>query len=459
MSSVVVGVDLGTGGARAVALARDGGVRLWVYEPFDGADSWPAGRADPAAWLNGLGRLLARVNDSGLEIAAVGIGGQSPTTVPITGSGGTVVAGLAATCRHPAGNGLDRTGHHLAQLDFLRHELGQPVAGGQIWDWALRCLGAGDVQGLWPGEEPIPGYGEHVEVGTVIGHCDGSLGLSEGTPLVSASNDAYMSFWAGGLCTPRRGHDPGGRTGGLGVAVDAAQRPADIPGYFSPVAGVEVVGGPTNGHGQLLEWWSTTSGRSIEDLLTLAERVAPGAGGLLVLPYHDGERAPRWESRLRGEIHGLTFDTGVAEIARAVLEAAGYGLRHVHEELQAAGVAMDVMCCAGSPALSRLWCSIKASVLEVPVEVPDRPDQLSAHGCALCAGAALDWWDGVGAERMDSWPLARMTRIEPSPDEAYRAGYERFVALGDAAVARLPEVERSEAVARAARERSEQERG
>ena len=439
MTSVVVGVDLGTGGARAVALARGGSVRLWMYEAFVGAGAWPPGRADPASWLDGLGRLLARVDEAGLEIAAVAVGGQSPTTVPLPDDGRNNPVGLAATCRHPAGIGLDRTGQHLAQLEFLSREAGRPLAGAQIWDWALRCLGAGDVQGLWPGEETVPGYGERVEVGTVIGLCDGSLGLPAGTPLVSASNDAYMSFWAGGLGTPRRGHDPGGRTGGLGVAVEAAQRPAQIPGYFSPVAGVQVVGGPTNGHGQLLEWWSTTSGLPIEELLARAQSVDPGAGGVLVLPYHDGERAPRWESRLRGEIHGLTFDTGVAEIARAVLEAAGYGLRHVHEQLRDSGVEMDVMCCGGSPALSRLWCSIKASVLGVAVDMPQRPEQLSAHGCALAAGAALDWWEGVGAASMDSWPLAAMTRIEPVPAPAYRANYERFVALGDAAAARLDE--------------------
>ena len=254
---------------------------------------------------------------------------------------------------------------------------------------------------------------------------------------MSASNDAYMSFWAGGLGTHRRGHDPGGRTGGLGVAVAAAERPAGMMAFFSPVAGVEVVGGATNGHGQLLEWWSAVSGRPIEELLSLAAGVPPGAGGLVVLPYHDGERSPRWEPRLRGEMHGLAFDAGVAEIARAVLEAGAYGLRHIHEDLQASGVDMDVMCCGGSPALSRLWCSIKASVLEVAVDVPDRPEQLSAHGCALAGGSALGWWDPIGAETMDSWPLAAMTRIEPSPDDAYREGYERFVALGDAAAARL----------------------
>ena len=436
MTEVALGVDLGTGGARAAALDSAGAVRLWMYEPFDGAASWPAGRADPAAWLDGLGRLLARLGEEGHEIAAISIGGQSPTTVPLAG-GGAEAVGMAVTCRHPAGIGLDRTGQHLAQLDYLRAEMGDEIRGAQIWDWALRRLGAGEIQGLWPTEEPIPGYGDAVAVGTVIGRCDGSLGVASGTPLVSASNDAYMSFWSGGLGTPSRGHDPGGSTGGVGVAIASADRPPELFGFPSPVAGVEVVGGPVNGHGQLLEWWSRVSGRPIAELLALAADVPPGAGGVVVLPYHGGERAPRWEPHLRGEIHGLSFDAGAAEIARAVLEGAAYGLRHIRDGLEAAGVGMDVMCCAGSPALSRLWCSIKASVLEVVVEVPDRPEQLSAHGCALAAGAALGWWEGVGAVSMDSWPLVPMSRIEPVPDDAYRAGYERFVALGDAAVARL----------------------
>ena len=214
MTEVVVGIDLGTGGARAAALDSDGGVRLWMYEPFAGAASWPAGRADPVAWMDGLGRLLDRVGEAGHEITAVGIGGQSPTTVPLAASVGsrhgdeTASAGFAVTCRHPAGIGLDRAGQHLAQLEVLRSEMGGDIQGAQVWDWALRRLGAGEIQGMWPAEEPIPGYGEPVMVGTVIGRCDGSLGVAAGTPLVSASNDAYMSFWAGGLGIPGRGARP-----------------------------------------------------------------------------------------------------------------------------------------------------------------------------------------------------------------------------------------------------------
>ena len=428
-STVVIGVDLGSSGARAVAVTPDGTVKAWTHQHFAEAGAWPGGRADPEIWRAGLERALTRVRE-GLEIAAVAVGGQSPTTVPMSHE-------LAVTCQHPVGNGLGRIGQHLAQREFLENELGYEIIAAQSWDWALRQLGADDIQGLWPDEDEIPGYGRPVAVGAVIGPGDGSLGLPVGTPLVSASNDAYMSFWAGGLGVPGRGHDPGGRTGGIGVAVAAADRPASLIGFESIVAGVEIVGGPVNGHGEGLEWWADLSGLSIGDLLERAAGVSPGADGVLVLPYHDGERTPRWEPRLRGEIHGLSFTTGVAEVTRAVLEGAAFGLRHICEELEGAGIAMNVLGVGGSPARSRLWSSIKASVLEVPVEVPERPEQLSAHGCALAAGAAVGWWEGVGAATMDSWPLVPMTRIDPEPDPAYRDAYRRFVEAGDAAVARL----------------------
>jgi sugar (pentulose or hexulose) kinase len=428
--SVVVGVDLGSSGARAAAVSADGAVRAWTHEHFPEAATWPAGRGDPHAWSAGLERALGAVSATDLEIAAVAIGGQSPTTVPMTGE-------LAVTCRHPVGNGLSLREQHLAQRELIEGELGRTIEPAQIWDWALRRLGAGATQGLWPDEPALPGYGEPVMIGTVIGESDGSMAIPAGTPLVSAYNDAYMSFWAGGLGVPGRGHDPGGRTGGIGVAVAAADRPDEMFGIQSIVAGVEIVGGPVNGHGELLDWWARVTGRTVAEILAMAGSVPPGSGGVIVLPYHDGERAPRWEPRLRGEIHGLGFDAGPAEIGRAVLESAAYGLRHIVEGLADAGVSLDVMSCGGSPALSRLWSTIKASVLEVPVEVPERPEQLSALGCALAAGAAVGWWDGVGAESMESWPIPSMTRVEPEPNDAYRDGYASFVEAGDAAVAKL----------------------
>jgi xylulokinase len=85
-----------------------------------------------------------------------------------------------------------------------------------------------------------------------------------------------------------------------------------------------------------------------------------------------------------------------------------------------------------------LWCEVKASVLGVPVEVPSEPD-LAAYGAALAAGAGVEWWPAPGSPsaRTGAWPRPAMTVVDPVVDPAYERGYAQFVALGDAAVARL----------------------
>jgi len=167
-------------------------------------------------------------------------------------------------------------------------------------------------------------------------------------------------------------------------------------------------------------------------LLELAAQVPPGAGGVLALPYLEGERAPRWEPALRAELVGLHASSGPGEVARALLEGTAYGLAHIAHELANHGVTMARLVCGGTPARSRLWCAIKAAVLETPVEVPAYPE-LSAYGAALAAGAALGWWPAPGQGRPGDWPRLPGEVIEPRPCDAYHAGYERFVALGDRA--------------------------
>ena len=79
---------------------------------------------------------------------------------------------------------------------------------------------------------------------------------------------------------------------------------------------------------------------------------------------------------------------------------------------------------------------IKAAVLEVPIEVPDC-DELAAYGAALGAGSALGWWPRPGEGKSGDWPMPAVTTIEPEPLDVYREGLDRFIALGDEAVARF----------------------
>ena len=227
--------------------------------------------------LSAMNELVVRC-PAASRPAALAVGGQTPTTVPIPG-------GLAVTVSHPAVADLGLHEVHAAQCEILRDELGDGFAPCEIWDWVLRQLGGGPFHGLWPGDPAPVGFGEPIATGSSVGVNDGSHGLAKGTVLVPASADAFMGFWACGAYRPGVGHDPGGRTGGLGLAVASDSVRDDMFSMPSAVQDVSIVGGPVNGHGRLLEWWASLSGLSIAAVLAKAAQVPPGAEGVLVLPY------------------------------------------------------------------------------------------------------------------------------------------------------------------------------
>lgn len=413
---VVVGVDAGTGGARALALDREGNVVATASCGYSGDSAWAAGRADADAWLAAVEEALR-----GLGIAsplAIAIGGQSPTTI---------AAGMpAVTCRHPAGLERSPVEQHYAQRAVLEAERGGAVEPHQLWDWLLVQLGAEPHQGRWPGDPPLDGYGPRRTTGDVVGT------TRDGVPLVTGAQDAFLALWAAGIDVPGRALDPGGRTGGIALAAQGGFHAEGLWTMSSAARGVDVVGGPVNAHGLALEWLASITGRSVDEVLALAAESPPGAHGVMLLPYLNGERAPRWNPALRGELSGIGTDTTVADLARATLEGSAYGLAHIAAQLRSHGAHIDGLVCSGSPSRSPLWCAIKAAVLEVPVYVPEEPD-LAAYGAALAAGAGVGWWPRPGEGEAGAWPRPRMHRIDPQPCDAYRDGLRRFIARGDAA--------------------------
>jgi sugar (pentulose or hexulose) kinase len=428
--SVVIGIDVGSRSVRVVAVDAGGALAGQAGADYDQRSQYPAGRADPRCWRRAVGaalqRLIARCPAAASPVA-VAVGGQSPTAVPADG--------LAVTYRYAEGIDGGITAQQVAQCRLLESEHpGGEVS--QLWDWMLASMGAPRAQGRWPGDTALERLGDTATTGTVVGTADGSWGVPRGTALVAGAPDALLTFWAAGLDELRRACDPGGRTGGLVVTVRSADCPPGLMRMASPAEGCSMIGGPASAHGASLDWLATVTGRPRSALLELAAGVPPGARGVLFLPYLDGERAPRWQRRLAGEFHGLRADTGPAELARAVLEGAAYGLAHIGRALRGDGAEIDVVTCTGGPSRSRLWCEIKAAVLDADFDVPDFTE-LSAYGAALAAGAGAGWWPRPGCGGLGSWPRPRMTRISSVPQQAYRDGLERFVSLGDAAEGRL----------------------
>lgn len=63
----------------------------------------------------------------------------------------------------------------------------------------------------------------------------------------------------------------------------------------------------------------------------LAQKSASGANGVLFLPYLNGERAPLWNSHLKGVCLGFTGGTDKRDMIRAIMEGTAYALRTILE--------------------------------------------------------------------------------------------------------------------------------
>lgn len=429
--SVVIGVDLGTGSARATAIDRDGVVVGTETAPYAGREHWQPGHADPEAWRAGVQEALATLAASVPDAArplAIGVGGQSPGVVSSDGLD-------AITVLHPAAGSDDPHRAHTDMWNVIRAEHRDAVPL-QVWDWILHSLGAPTQQGRWPDTPALDGFGPVTPVGVAAGTAHGEWGVPAGTLLVPGAADAYMAFWAAGVDRPGRGLDPGGRTGGLGVATAAEGEAPSAYGLRSAVATVDILGGPVTAHGLAIEWWARMTGQSVEALLDAAASVPPGSNGVLTLPYFEGERAPRWNRDLRAEIAGLSTDTDAATVMRAFLEGCAYGIRHIVDDLAQQGITMTEMVMAGTQARSMLFAQVKADVLGVAVEIPTSPD-LAAYGAALAAGAAAGWWPIPGEGQSGDWPTGEHIIVTPRPNPIYDEQYAKWVELGDAQVARF----------------------
>ena len=152
-----------------------------------------------------------------------------------------------------------------------------------------------------------------------------------------------------------------------------------------------------------------------------AGRWAPGSEGLLFAPYLAGERTPHADPDARAAFTGLSLRHDRGALARAVLEGVAFGLRDSLELLRELGVDAAVGRVSGGGARSELWLRIVASVLRLPLE-RTAIEEGSAYGAALLAGVrAGTFADAAGA-------VARCVRVRDriEPEWDYEDAYRRF---------------------------------
>jgi xylulokinase len=107
------------------------------------------------------------------------------------------------------------------------------------------------------------------------------------------------------------------------------------------------------------------------ELLSLEASKSPaGANRVIFLPYMYGERSPIWDSHARGVFAGLSLSTTKADLIRAIMEGAAYGLRHNAETAAQDGFFTSSLSCVGGGSKSAVWTQIKADVLNKPILLP-----------------------------------------------------------------------------------------
>jgi len=194
-----------------------------------------------------------------------------------------------------------------------------------------------------------------------------------------------------------------------------------------------VIGGPVNNGGVVLDWLLEHVFTDLDEVSALDDIAAgatPGCDGLVFLPHLLGERAPHWEAGAQGGWIGLTISHDRASLVRSAFEGVLLQLLSVARTLEPlAGDAREVRATGGF-AHSELWSQMMADIFGLPVTVAPSVEG-TAWGAAVLALKALGEIDSL---KDAPTPPGKSHVYEPRAElrEAYEQAAERFDAVSGA---------------------------
>ena len=191
------------------------------------------------------------------------------------------------------------------------------------------------------------------------------------------------------------------------------------------------MGGAINNGGMILRWMrdnichfseAQMEGFDVDayDLMTMkAAKIPAGSDGLILLPFFTGERAPYWNSDLRGMFFGLSLNHSRSHMIRAVMEGICYGMHSVFDALQGFGAVRDIRM-SGSFTKSPLWMQILADVLGEPLVLPSNSEG-AAYGAAVLGFISAGEMKGIA----DTAALVHAKKVY-TPDEENHKTYAQL---------------------------------
>jgi xylulokinase len=254
-----------------------------------------------------------------------------------------------------------------------------------------------------------------------------ATGLKVGTPVAAGAGDQGAGAVGMGILAPG---SVSATIGTSGVVFAATAEPTFDPKgrlhtFCHAAPGVWHVMGVTNGAGLSFRYLRDTffPGRSYEELTALAEKVAPGSDGLLWAPYLFGERTPHLDPEARAAFVGITASTSAAHFVRAVLEGVAFSLKDTFTLFAELGIPVETIRLGGGGARGPLWRQIQADVYGHAVELLEA-EEGGAFGAALLAGTGVGAWASVEAACEATVRPAQV--IEPKHAEAMAKAYARY---------------------------------
>jgi xylulokinase len=451
--SLLIGVDVGTSEAKVGLFDLDGNLlRMARREyPILIPDQPGCAEQDPEVWWRAVRETMREVARGipARELSALCVQGQGPSPVMIDTKGNSLrrtILWMDTRANVERDELSRRLGApvspfaHLPQVMWLKRRCAEEQRHARwcltAWDFIAYRLCGRAVTSVLASFHPFPPrelpaaelpeslFAPAVEAGQPVAglthQAAQETGLPEGLPVIAGTHDGMATFIGAGLVNVGRAADVNGTSGGLALCW---KEHIEESGIFSAAwihPGEYIVGGAMATLGKALNWCRdlVSPEASLGELIEGAMTTAPGADGLIFLPYLAGERAPIWDPQAKGVFFGLTLRHTRHHLARAVLESVAFAIRHLAERLADAGAQVSEMCVCGGQARSAAWNQIKADVTGVPVAAP-RVTEAALMGAAVLAGVGAGLLPNITAG------VNQMVRIESvlEPDAGRRRYY------------------------------------
>jgi len=439
MAPYFLGLDIGTGGSRALLVDSDGRVRYAFTAPHEDMAMerplWAEQR--PENWWDAsqaaIQGVLRESGVAGADVAAVGLSGQMHG-LSLLDAEDKIVRPALIWCDQRSQPQVDwineqvgeefvlkstanpmLTGFTLPKLlwvrdhepdnfarvkkillpkDYIRFQLTGEYAtdvsdasGTGLFDVVARdwALDLADKVGV--ARTLLPRVYESSEVtGTIHAPAAAATGLKQGTPVVGGGGDQAASAVGNGIveqgivsCT----------IGTSGVVFGHLEKPAYDPQgrvhtFCHAVAGAWHTMGVTQGAGLSLQWFRNqfAPGANYDELTREASTM--DAEGLYWLPYLMGERTPHLDAMARGGWIGITAKHTRADMIRALIEGVSFSLKDCLDLVSALGVEIQSVRISGGGAKSAFWRQLLADIFNKRV-VSLETQEGSAYGAALLA--------------------------------------------------------------------------